>query len=81
MTPLNVYQPEESKKKVVFVDFKNTKRIQWNAYRRYEFWIDYKFKNTLSWNLLDKPVANEDLQVFLLPKVFMLKAVITLIAQ
>jgi hypothetical protein len=37
MTPLNVYQPEESKKKVVFVDFKNTKRIQWNAYRRYEF--------------------------------------------
>ncbi len=34
MTTLNL-NLQENRKKVVFVNFKNTKRLQWNTYRRY----------------------------------------------
>ena len=35
MTTLNLKVPQENKKKVVFVNFTNTKKLQWNNYRRY----------------------------------------------
>lgn len=36
MTTLNL-NLQENKKKVVFGNFTNTKRLQWSAYRRYDF--------------------------------------------
>jgi hypothetical protein len=37
MTTLNYNLPEETKKKVLFVTFTNTKRLQWSRFRRYGF--------------------------------------------
>jgi hypothetical protein len=35
MKTLNSNLGQENKKKVVFVNFTNTKRLQWDRYRRY----------------------------------------------
>jgi len=35
MTTLNLNLPQENKKRVVFVNFTNTKRLQWSKFRRY----------------------------------------------
>jgi hypothetical protein len=35
MTTLNINLPQENKKRVVFVNFENTKRFQWSHFRRY----------------------------------------------
>jgi hypothetical protein len=35
MTALNLNLEGENRKKVVFVNFTDTKRIQWDRYRRY----------------------------------------------
>ena len=35
MNTLNLEQ--ENKKKVIFINFTNTKRLQWNNFRRYGF--------------------------------------------
>lgn len=35
MKTLNVTLPEQHKKKTVFINFTNTKRIQWDRFRRY----------------------------------------------
>ena len=37
MTTLNLNLPQENKKKVVFINFSNTKRLQWSKFRRYGF--------------------------------------------
>ena len=37
MTTLNLNQPQENKKRTVFVNFTNTKRLQWSKYRRFGF--------------------------------------------
>ncbi len=37
MTTLNLNQPLENKKRVLFVNFENSKRLQWNRFRRYGF--------------------------------------------
>ncbi|VAW23657.1 hypothetical protein MNBD_BACTEROID04-1644, partial [hydrothermal vent metagenome] len=33
MTTLNIDLPQQNKKKVVFINFTNTKRLQWNKFR------------------------------------------------
>lgn len=35
MTTLNFKLEQENKKKTVFVNFENTKRLQWSRFRRY----------------------------------------------
>ena len=35
MTTLNLNVPQENKKRVIYVNFTNTKRLQWNQFRRY----------------------------------------------
>jgi len=35
MKTLNAHSGQENKKKVAFISFKNTKRLQWDTYRRY----------------------------------------------
>jgi len=37
MTTLNLNSAQESKKRTVFVNFTNTKRLQWNTFRRYGY--------------------------------------------
>jgi hypothetical protein len=37
MSTLNLHLPEQNKKKVLFVNFSNTKRIQWSSFRRYGY--------------------------------------------
>jgi len=37
MTTLNIDLPQQNKKKVVFINFTNTKRLQWNKFRRYGY--------------------------------------------
>lgn len=37
MTTLNLDLAQENKKKVLFVTFTNTKRLQWSKFRRYGF--------------------------------------------
>ena len=35
MTTLNINLEQENRKKTVFVNFENTKRLQWSKFRRY----------------------------------------------
>ena len=37
MKTLNITLTEQKKKKAVIINFTNTKRIQWDRYRRYGF--------------------------------------------
>ena len=37
MTTLNLNLAQQNKKKVVFINFTNTKRLQWNKFRRYGY--------------------------------------------
>lgn len=37
MTTLNLNLQDENKKKTLFVNFENTRRLQWNKHRRYGF--------------------------------------------
>jgi len=35
MKTINLSTPAENRKKVVFINFTNTKRLQWNRFRRF----------------------------------------------
>lgn len=35
MKTLELTNGQETKRKVIFINFTNTKRLQWNRYRRY----------------------------------------------
>ncbi len=37
MTTLDLSLPQENKKRILFVNFTNTKRLQWSKFRRYGF--------------------------------------------
>ena len=37
MNAFNLNNPNENKKKAIFVNFKETKRLKWNDHRRYGF--------------------------------------------
>jgi len=37
MKTLDLTTAQENKKSIIFINFSNTKRVQWNKYRRYGF--------------------------------------------